>query len=411
MTQSLRSATAGLRFVVLVAAATASTSVNAAPFRLTSPPTEFSDEWPSVAGLGSSFELVWQRFDGHTAKKAILARRFDRNGRGVGQEQFAFAYSTMLGRPRLVRLHEGSVGMVWQHPSNDLVGRLIEPATGTVSPTRVITKPSSAFAHAARSKTGDILVSHTVVDRSDPSNARTVVALTVMSPSFAPIVTNRAVTGSASPVLLLASADHTVVAKGGGGSLNIYRDRNDGTLQMVQASALAAMAPTRTQINTTAMRPSRVEDLAHFGLHAVRLSDGRTAVAWTSPEAATPNGQVLRIRFLDKNGVPLGVDRRLDGSSTGRQVSPRLVALPAGRLGVAWIHDAGGTRSHRIRWYNAGGWPLAAPITLRTDVETEDLAGTQLSLMGDGRVLQIWRGRIGGVQRYAIWGEFLTPPP
>lgn len=392
-----------------VVATVATGAAEAAPFRLTNPAVDTFDDWPSIVATGTGFHLSWQRFLA-SGQSGVMANRFDATGRAGAAALTLVAPAVLIGRPRLLPAVNGKITAVWGDPVTGITARGFDATTGAMTGKVALTRSSTVFFDPVRLVGGQVAVSHTALDLSVPTNIRDRVSLTLVGPAFGPIAEDRPVTGSDNPMIGPASFDHTVVGQSNGGALNFYRDRADGHLYLVKSSFAGGMAPTRVRVDTTAMRPQSAAEKAYFRVQAVRLGDGRYAVAWTSPETSTLFGQSVRLRFLDATGKPIGVDQRVNASTVGGQFDPRLVALPNGRLGVAWTQDEGTTRYHRIRWYGADGVALGAPRTLRSDTEVADFAGSQLISMSDGRVLQVWRGRTATFPRYAIWGEFLTPP-
>ena len=392
-----------------VVAAALTTSALAAPFRLTSSAANTIDDWPTAIAAGNGFYLAWQHYDQTTGNSGILLRRHGPTGAAASGTFTVVAPTALIGRPRLLPEHVGKLAIVWAEPGTGINGRTITATTAAMGAARALTKPSTVHFDPARLSDGSVAVSHTVLDTTAPSDIRNRVALTTASSVFAPATKDRFVTASNNPMNGPASFDHAVAPGANGASLNFYRDRTDFNLYLVKATATDAMAATRTRVNTTAMRNTSASEMAFFGVQAVRLTDGRTAVAWTSPEQTTLFTQSLRLRFLDPTGKPVGLDQKVNVTATGGQFAPRLVAVPGGRLGVAWTQDEGTTRYHRIRWYRADGKPSGLPKTLRSDTEVADSAGSRLALLKDGRVLQVYRRKVPADAGYTIWGEFLTP--
>jgi len=290
-----------------------------------------------------------------------------------------------------------------------LTGTTIEPVTGTVAKPLSLTRPSATLYDVARLSNGNIAAAHVYMDVTTPSNPRVRAAVSVAGPSFTTVAKNAKLPLSDNPYTTSGSQDQAVVGDGAGGALAFYRDRTDRHLYVVKVSSKGVPATTRTRVSV-ATTYIKAAEMSNYGVRAVRLSDGRYAVAWTSTEVSDFSKTGIRLRWLDSTGKPIGGAVLVNSSLTGVSTSPRLTALSGGRLGIAWIQDEGMTRYHRVRWYAAAATPLTAVQTLRSDTEVFDLAGLQMTTMKDGRVLQAWRAYDTTLKLYRIRGEFLTPP-
>lgn len=406
MSSSSRFFSAALGFLVVAVVAT--DGAVAAPFRLTLPPSGAFDQYPTVVAAGTGFQLAWQRYES-TGASSIFTQHFEPTGKATAAGRRLAAPKALPGMPQLVPAASGRLGLVWLEPTG-LAGTTFPVAGGAFTAPTAIAPLSAAAYDVARLSNGRVALTNVFMDKTTPSNLRVRAAVSLTSPTMAPIVTNQPLFGSDNPYTTPASRDGAVVGDAAGGTLAFYRDRNDGRLYLDKVSAAGVPAKARTQIDTTRMQVGGALEMGNFGVQATRLTNGRYAVIWTSQENADLSIGSLRLRFLDATGKPIGTDQRVNAGTLGTQLSPRLVALPGGRLGIAWIQDEGRTRYHRIRWYGADGKPLGLPRTLRSDTEFFDPAGTQLARLGDGRVVQVWRSYDTNLNRYLIRGEFLVPP-
>ena len=387
------------------------TGAGAASFRLTVPGTGAFDQFPSVAVVGTGFQLAWQRYESN-GLSSIMTQSFGADGKATAALKRLEAPKALAGQPRLVPAASGRLGLVWVESATGLTGTTIMLPAGTLGSVKTIAPLSSVFYDVARLSSGRIALTNVFLDKTVPTNLRVRAAVTQASGTMTPMVVNEPLYGSDNPYTSPGSRDSTVVGDAAGGAIAVYRDRNDGRLYAVQVSSTGRSAGTRTRLNTTEMKVGGAAEMANFGVQAVRLTNGRYAVAWTSQETSDGSLGSLRLRYLDSTGKPYGAEQRVNASLVGRQMLPRLLALPGGRVGIAWYQMDGRTRYHRIRWFGSDGKPLALPKTLRSETELFiDFAGSQLLRLADGRVLQVWRAYDDYLKRYAIRGEFLIPPP
>lgn len=384
-------------------------AAEAAPFRLTSPATATFDDWPAVVPVDTGFELAFQHYE-QTGLSSIQIRRFAADGKPVGNAKQIAAPAPLIGHPRLLRARSGKLGLTWLDPVTGINGTTIDTATGAVAKPLALAKPSAAFYDVARLSNDNIAATYVYLDTSNVSSIRVRAAVSLATPTFGTIAKNAKLPASDNPFTTPGSPDQTVVGDGAGGALAFYRDRTDGNLYVVKVSSKGVPATTRTRVNVAAMKVGTPNEMAGFGVQAVRLTDGRYAVVWNSIETTDLSKSTLRLRWLDATGLPIGAAVAVNATATGVQLSPRLAALAGARLAVAWIQDQGVTRYHRLRWYAAAGTPLTTVQTLRSDTEVWDPAGLQMTKMPDGRVLQVWRAMDSTTRRYHIRGEFLTPP-
>lgn len=385
------------------------TGADAASFRVTGPTAGTYDDWPAVVAVDGDFQVAWQHFDS-TGNSSIQIRRFGPDAKPVAAAKQVVAPTALIGHPRLLPVRSGKLGLTWLDTTLGIAGTTVDTTTGAVATPKGLTKPSATHYDVARLSNGNIIAGHVSVDISNTSNIRVRARVSVASSSFGVVVKNANLPGSDNPLTTPGSADQAVVGDGAGGALAFYRDRTDGRLYVVKVSSAGVPAATRTRVDTTTMQVGGAAAMSEFGVRAVRLGDGRYAVAWTSIETSDLTRSNLRLRWLDASGKPIGSAVQVNTGTLGSQGWPRLVALSGGRLGVAWIQDEGAARRHRIRWYSAAGAPLTAVQTLRSDTEIYDPAGFDMTRLKDGRVVQVWRSYDPVASRYHIRGEFLTPP-
>ena len=400
-----RAATAVVTSLVLLGAGAA----HAASFTLTTPAADTFDDWPAVVAAGTGFELAYQHYE-KTGLSSIQIRAFATDGKPLGNAKAVAAPSALIGHPRLLPAQTGKLGLTWLDAVTGITGTTVDPATGAIAKPAGLALPSATFYDVARLSNGNIAAAHVYLDKTDIKNIRVRAAVSLASPTFGTLAKYAKLPGSDNPLTSPGSPDQAVVGDGAGGALAFYRDRTDGNLYVVKVSNKGVPATTRTRVNPTAMKVGTPNEMAGYGVQAVRLTDGRYAVVWNSIETTDLSKSTLRLRYLDASGNPTGTAQAVNTGTVGVQASPRVVAVAAGRLAVAWIEDEGKTRYHRLRWYASNGTPLAAVQTLRSDNEVFDLAGLQMARMQDGRVLQVWRSMDVGTKRYQIRGEFLTPP-
>lgn len=400
-----RSAAAVFASLALFAAGAA----EAASFSLTAPGTGTFDDWPAVVAAGTGFELAYQRYE-QSGLSSIQIRRFATDGKPVGNAKQIAAPAPLIGHPRLLAVHSGKFGLTWLDPVTGINGTTVDMTTGAVAKPLALTLPSATFHDVARLTNGNIAAAYVHLDKSNVSNIRVRAAVSVATPTFGIVAKNAKLPGSDNPFTTPGSPDQTVVRDGSGGALAFYRDRTDGNLYVVKVSSKGVPATTRTRVNVAAMKVGGPNEMAGFGVQAVRLTDDRFAVVWNSIETTDLSKSMLRLRYLDATGKPIGAALAVNASTVGIQASPRVVSVAKGRLAVAWIQDEGKTRHHRVRWYGETSAPLTAVQTLRSDTEVFDLAGLQMTKMQDGRVLQVWRSMDTATRRYHIRGEFLSPP-
>lgn len=380
----------------------------AASFNLTTPAAGRIDDWPTVVAVDTGFELAWMHYE-PSGLSSIKVQRFAADGKAVTTAKPLAASSALIGRPRLLPAHSGKLGIVWMAMQTGINAATLDPVTGTVGPARAISLPAAAFLDVARLSNGNVAVSDTVWDKTVPQALKVRAAVSFTSPTFASIRKDAFLPGSDNPFTSPASADQAVVGDGAGGALAFFRDRADGNLHVVKVSSKGVPAAARTRVNLAKTYVGGAALMAFYGIQAVRLTDGRYAVVWTSTEVSDLSKTVIRLRWLDASGKPIGAAVQVNASAVGTSSSPRVVALAGGRLGVSWIQDEGRDRHHRVRWYAATG-AASAVQTLRSDTEIMDPAGLQMTPMKDGRVLQAWRHFDATLRLYRIRGEFLTPP-
>jgi hypothetical protein len=395
----LRSATAGARFLALVAlcsvppAHAGGNSPSAIPYvskQQINSTTAGDQDRPAIASFGErGWVAVWRDRSG--AADVVRSRRLFRAGPPVQEELEVGVGSPFTGPPAVARLHDDRSIVVWPvSPPNagpDLVGtqgirgRLLDSVgnpTGAELPLRdgspvvgaidVDASPGGGFALAW-------VESETVwIRRFDSQGEALGVALaasTVGSPDGSPRLTQ------------LDDGGHVVVWGSNGSAGN---DASHESVQWRKLDAAGAWSGPQQQANTFFFGHQHAPDVAP-------TIDGGFTVIWHSdpnvPGLAPqgePIGDGIDLRYFSTSGVPHGPEVTVSLSGADDASQPALARGPDGELAATWAFQSRWVTARRLIDRHA----LGAELEVETSVYDGSLGRPELAIDPEGDFAIVW---------------------
>lgn len=381
----------------MTVAVAAPRNVPAAPIFLTSPAADETDDRSETVAVPGGFLVAWTRSNTSTGEVSVLARRFDMSGEPLDKiakvRKPAFGVG---GRPELLALDSRRVAVFWLE-STFLYGGIFDLKDNKITGVKKLGTFGDLIHDVVRLSNGDIALVMVDTDISNPSDVREKVSLTIFSPRLAKRKGPTSVHGKGFEADGWNMFDHTIVDRKNSGGLVIYRDREGGQLFARAFKSSGALSGKAFRVNTTKLQLGLVSDQILFEVKAVRLTDGRIAIAWVSREGAGADGTQVRARLFDAAGEPLGKDFLVHADKTGVQSSPELVALPNGRFAVLWAKQVNGfENSLWVRAFDKDGEPEGPEQVTEDGTALELSRETEAARLGDGSLVNILDGFIGG---------------
>lgn len=356
------------RFAVRFVAATALLASVAAPasaatVNLTKPVGLSVDAIGEAYGDAKGVVVTWNRIRPETGKiDTIHVRRFSSGGTPLGRQLTLQSAEIGYGDPEAVPLGGDKVAGFWVRGVDGLVGRTGNLATGALGPVKVLHKVAEAYTDVAPLSNGNVLA---LFYWYGPNFASKRVHAMVLSPTLATVAGPIDVSQSGPGIAATAAPDFAAVPSSSGRSLVIWRDRVDGNVYVVPLSAAGKPLAGKRRINQLSMPTGSFGTATTHAVAAARLTGGRIAVAWVRLGGTTDDDLLdVQVRVLSATGVPVGPERRVTATSAEEQLAPDVVALPNGRLTVAWTNHGtavqGRPTSYFIRSFGSDGTPTGA---------------------------------------------------
>jgi hypothetical protein len=167
----------------------------------------------------------------------------------------------------------------------------------------------------------------------------------------------------------------------------VYQQRYDATGAAVGAETL---------VNTTTAGNQSAPAITY-------LSDGGWVVAYQSPDA---NLEGIFLQRYNAGGVKLGVETRVNSTTTDSQTSAAITALSGGGWVVTWSSNAqdGSLNGVYQQRYNADG--TASGTETRVNTTTADQqTGARVTALSDGGWVVIWQSNLQDGAGYGIYQQ------
>jgi hypothetical protein len=387
----LASAALAALFLALSPAAAEPRALPTLPAKLTTPAALTQDSMADTVGTPAGFVVAWRRDVITGTDSRVLLQQFDSTGRPKPIVTLQTRTGPIVGRPQLVYLPGGKAAVFWDR--NGMIrGAIVDLITNRVVLQRDIAVPGDIIHDAVRltdGRIGLVFVGNSVT--------REILKVTTLNPAtLATVLAPRAINGTGFPIDPWNAFDHTISPAGGGGGIAFWYDRaaNRASGKIFgRVFTATGVVGAIFQLNTTRTPfPFLSDHMAEFEIKAARLTDGRTAVAWTSKEGTVVGTQwEVRVRILDAAGRPLGTDFVPYADKSGNQRSPEIVPLPNGRFAIAWVERVIPTVTTNLEYsvYTSTGQRIRDSVRTHSGSSLSESLYNEYARLADGSLVRV----------------------
>ncbi len=348
---------------------------------------------PAVAmDASGDFVVEWRSFGQDGSDYGIYAQRFNAAGIAQGSEFRVNTFTTNQQRSQSVAMDaDGDFVVVWlsygQDGSNLGVYAQRYNAAGVAQGSEFRVNTFTTDRQSAASVTmdadGDIVVTWESNNQDGAAfgiYAQAYNAAGVAQGSEFRVNTITADTQRFPAVAMNANGDAVVVWQS-----NLQDGSGDGVYaQRYEVTALPAGAEFR--VNTFTTNGQRGPDVASD-------ADGDFAVVWASAgQEASDSFYGVYAQRYSSSGVPLGVEFRVNTTTSASQTAPSIAMEPDGDFVVAWSgNGAGDTSGVFLQRYDASGEPRGGELLVNT-FTTSVQSFAAVAIDSDGDFLVVWQG-------------------
>ena len=367
----------------------------ATPKVLAKPPAGTTNMSVDAVLTSKGFLAVWDSSKGAVGTNAIQARSFSNTGAALKPLAILKSAGFLPGKPRIAPLGGDKFAVIWKN-FIDIEGGVFDLATNKFGGFKSL----GITNHSAGG------VNHEIVKLANGRVAIVVMETKGLATQVIQIYTfDNKLKKLSGPVAMNGagftsfgtSLDFTVVDAQTGG-FAIWRDRStpaSANLYMRKFTEKGVAAGGAIKVNSTPLPNGLALDVAMFGVSAVKLTNNRILVTWTSLETVSGKASYdIRGRLFSPTGSPIGADFRVNTDRVETQYYPEPVALPAGKFTIGWVSNVFSTltRKHLIRSYTAAGAPRGNPVTTHTipPVPTDSNIDTSMVRLSDGSLVNVF---------------------
>lgn len=147
-----------------------------------------------------------------------------------------------------------------------------------------------------------------------------------------------------------------------------------------------------------------------IGKHApslTTLADGSFVAAWQAYEGISP-GFDVRGRLFNDNGIALGTDFVINGTTAERQFNPVIAARASGGFIAAWTSEEGRSLSPDIRGrlFNVSGSAAGADFVINSTTGLSQ-SGAAIAVLKGGGIIVAWTSEVGDDRELTVRGRVL----
>ena len=372
------------------------------PVVLTAPEAGKPDYFAEVIATSKGFLLSWTNLA--PGENSALVRSFNAKGTALKPAVKLKAGQVVGGAAKLAALGGDKFAIIWQN-MDTIEGGVFDLAQNKVTGVRTIGKfiNSRAF-DVVRLSNGRLAVIVLQANISKPPTVTYRAAVYTLDDQMKVLSGPTSLNGGGYKIdSLTQAAPDVAIADGKTGGFAFWRDRPSGDLLMRKITPQGATKGASKKVNTTPLPLGYTVDVVTFNVKAVRLTNNRILVTWTSLETFEGKaGYDIRARLFTANGTPIGKDFRVNTERLETQFFPAPVALPNGEFAIAWVSNvvAQFARTHWLRVYKADGKPRGAQKNFQVaspyDLNAID---TSLARLTDGSLVHVFHDSVFNGQR------------